>query len=292
MKHVYFWSFLFILMGIFSRNNIVYAESLVATPTTISYVVNDEYLYLRSYSIGESNYVNLRDVAQVFSSTSKKFDIQWNGKTNTITIHQGKAYQPAGDEGFGDLMPTLAYHVNNHIEIKNGSNKKVVSMDSYTIDGYTYYKLRDIASHLNFQIYWTENNELPIRIETERPYDESSSYYIGKYVFLKSVNGSKKRLAFDEIEWIRSENKKRMKELNLTEKDMTNGYAIYNPEQKLEVYPIDDNCIFYYIYMDGYNGMVGARSKLSGFPKRDNYDVCMIGITNGKVTWVHQVHRP
>lgn len=283
-------TFFLIVMIVFVIPVKVYA-GVQAIPTKTNYYIQDEYFDIRSYSIEGSNYVNLRDIAQSLSDTSKVFDVDWNASKGSIVLNKGKLYRSTGMEGGSyELKSSTAYAVKSSIQIKDGSAIKSVPFEGYNINGYTYFKLRDIASTLNFQIFWTEDKQFPMRIEPDLNYNEATSYYTGKYVFLKSVNAQKKRLAYDEVEWISIEDKIRISQLGLKEEELRSGYA-YNAEEKLEVVPISDDCILYYVYVDGANGLAGASTTLEEFPYRKDYDVCMLGFANGKVTWVHQVYR-
>lgn len=63
--------------------------------------------------------------------------------------------------------------------------------------------------------------------------------------FLKSIDETS--ITIDEAEYITLENSQRMKELNLTEEDLLNGYYIYNPEETTKEYLLTSDTVYHFI---------------------------------------------
>lgn len=56
-----------------------------------------------------------------------------------------------------------------------------------------------------------------------------------------------KRHWIDEAEYITPENSRRIKELNLTEEDLLDGYYIYNPDEETKEYLLTPDTVYYLI---------------------------------------------
>lgn len=65
--------------------------------------------------------------------------------------------------------------------------------------------------------------------------DENSNVYIA--VFLKDI--TENSVTADVIESVTSDNAERVKELNLTEEDMPDGYYIHNPEKRIVTWELN-----------------------------------------------------
>lgn len=114
-----------------------------------------------------TNYVKLRDLAVVMSNTVAKFDVGWDG---SVTLTSGVAYTPVGGEGEKVFSGNQPYTPVTAQTIVNGVP---VTLDAFTITdeaggGHTYYKLRDLAQTLNFNVSWRNNR---ITIYADQPYD-------------------------------------------------------------------------------------------------------------------------
>lgn len=66
------------------------------------------------------------------------------------------------------------------------------------------------------------------------------------YIGYLTVDGD--TIYFDEVEWITHENKERIKELGLSsQRDMPNGYYIYNPAGDIVAYEVDVKTVYNFI---------------------------------------------
>lgn len=114
-----------------------------------------------------TNYVKLRDLAAVMSNTVAQFDVGWDG---LVTLTSGTAYTPVGGEREKVFFGNQPYTPVTAQTIVNGVP---VTLDAFTITdetggGHTYYKLRDLAQALNFNVSWRNNG---ITIYADKPYD-------------------------------------------------------------------------------------------------------------------------
>ena len=65
------------------------AAGLMANPSSQQFYVNEQRIPMQAYEINGSNYVKLRDIGQAVN-----FGVTYDAKTNTVTIHPDKHYEP------------------------------------------------------------------------------------------------------------------------------------------------------------------------------------------------------
>jgi len=124
-------------------------SSVSIKPSSHKVLVDGSLVNPQGYNIDGNNYFKLRDVAYIMNGTSSQFDVSWNKEDSCIVITSNMPYQPVGGE-----MNQEVNKVNScspsvfSIEL----NGKKVSMPGYNINGNTYYKIRDIADALGFDV--------------------------------------------------------------------------------------------------------------------------------------------
>lgn len=124
----------------------------VAAPTSSKTIIDGKYIAFEAYSIEGSNYFKLRDIAMVLNGSQKQFDIAWDGSKNAIVIATGKSYKPAGGEiNVSGKMTSKDDVVNTSSVYINVSE---VKLQAYSIDGFNYFKLRDLGQAINFSVVW------------------------------------------------------------------------------------------------------------------------------------------
>jgi len=130
-----------------------YANSVLAEKNVTKIFVDGEYIYLNTYYINNYTYFKLRDIAYLLSGTDKQFDVTWDGSKKTVKLIKGKDYTAVGDELKNGPIYARAY-----IAVPNAStillDNKEIKLTSYTIEGYNYFKLRDLANIFNFYVGW------------------------------------------------------------------------------------------------------------------------------------------
>ena len=141
-------------------------KALVASPTSSTVYVNGEAVAFQAYNIEDFNYFKLRDIAFALNDTGKQFEVTWDAEKSLIDMLAGKAYTSdgselsAGDEGVKAAVSTAA------IVALDGT---VVELECYNIDGFNYFKLRDLGATINFGIGW-DGTANAISIVTADPY--------------------------------------------------------------------------------------------------------------------------
>ncbi|WP_058302249.1 stalk domain-containing protein [Gorillibacterium timonense] len=125
-------------------------ETATATPSVSKVLVNGKQVSFEAYSINNSTYFKLRDIAKAVNGTDKNFEVGWDGEHNAISLTSGEAYTAVGGE--------LAVSANLKAKKATLSTAKVylddeeIKLTAYTIGGNNYFKLRDLAQELGFTI--------------------------------------------------------------------------------------------------------------------------------------------
>lgn len=140
---------------------------ITATPTSSSVLVNGKSVAFKAYNINGYNYFKLRDLAKVLSGTEKQFEVGWDGANNAILITTGKIYTSVGGElsVSGNTASVTATLTSSKVYL----NGRETSLMAYNIGGYNYFKLRDVATVIDFGVTW-DSGTGTIRIDTTTGY--------------------------------------------------------------------------------------------------------------------------
>ncbi len=123
------------------------ALAVEAKPSSMQVTLNGAMIGLSGYEIEGSNYFKLRDLAYVLRGTAGNFAVGFDG--TTISLNTGKDYEPIGGElELSDASRKDAKHKENMLKIDDQS----AALMSYEIDGYNYFKLRDLGEALDFGV--------------------------------------------------------------------------------------------------------------------------------------------
>lgn len=117
------------------------------------------------YTIDDYTYFKLRDIAGAVSGTQKQFQTYWDEENMAINLIRNTPYAAAAGSAPGSYGDTLAT-ISTAKLYCDGVQK---SISAYTINDYTYYKLRDLAKLLDMGITWNESTAT-IGIETTQSY--------------------------------------------------------------------------------------------------------------------------
>lgn len=149
------------ILDFISRYDVV--NSLSATLSNATVLVNGEQVDVSGYTVNDSNYFKVRDIAMVVNGTAGKFNVEWDSSNNSIVIRPGEDYVPVGGELSGDISGTLDVAENSTpIYV----NDKRTAITAYNINGSAYFKIRDIADAAGFEIEWDGGSQT-INIVTE-----------------------------------------------------------------------------------------------------------------------------
>lgn len=128
--------------------------------------INGKDVALDIYTIDDYSYFKLRDLAYAMTGTSKQFDTIWIEAEQAIHLQTGIPYTISGTEGKQTQnKDTMATTSSANLYVDGNAE----SVSAYTIQDYTYYKLRDLAKLIDFGVTWDEQNAM-IDIDTSVSY--------------------------------------------------------------------------------------------------------------------------
>ena len=134
-----------------------FAANVTATASKV--LVNGKAVSFEAYNIDGNNYFKLRDLAMALSGSEKQFEVGWNGAKNAVELTSGRAYTPVGGELTAGSGKTPAVSPSAAAVTLDG---KTLSLRAYNINGYNYFKLRDVGAAVNFGVGWDgEGNTEP-----------------------------------------------------------------------------------------------------------------------------------
>ncbi len=106
---------------------------------------------LGAYTIADSNYFKLRDLAALLNGTDAQFSVAWDGEKGRIDLRTGAPYTPVGGELQALPAGSKAAAVTTASVYLDG---KPLALTAFRIDGNNYFKLRDLGDALGFGVDW------------------------------------------------------------------------------------------------------------------------------------------
>jgi len=102
----------------------------------------------------------LRDIAHIFKGTQSQFEVGWDEKNFAISLTTDEPYTGEG-VGFNMTKPHIKETglKSSATIFKNGKEIKILG---YTINGNTYFKIRDLGYELNIDVSWDEINKIVV----------------------------------------------------------------------------------------------------------------------------------
>ena len=143
----------------------VKVEKKLAYAARAKVTANGKPVEFQTYTIDDYAYFKLRDIASAINGTSKQFMTFWDESTQSIQLVRRAPYTSTGSSAVGKYGDTIATTSTAKLYC-DGARKNV---SAYTINDYTYYKLRDIAQLIDMGVTWNEST-MTIGIETSQSY--------------------------------------------------------------------------------------------------------------------------
>ncbi|MDU7532301.1 MAG: glutaredoxin domain-containing protein [Peptoniphilus harei] len=107
-------------------------------------------LEINAYLINRSNYVKIRDVAALLKDTPAKFDLAYDNEKQSVIISKGKNYSDSFIYKESKLKEErIAKETRQKIVDDKGQE---IELKGYFIDGYNYFRLRDLGKVLDFGV--------------------------------------------------------------------------------------------------------------------------------------------
>lgn len=129
-----------------------------AEPTTVKVSLNKVSLNgqkteLQAYSIGDENYVRVRDAALLLSGCEWDYSVGWSEERQQVELSSRQQYAAIGTEN--KALAAGKRTVQSVIEptIVDGQSHMIAA---FNIDDYNYYRLRSLASVCGFDVDWDE----------------------------------------------------------------------------------------------------------------------------------------
>jgi len=141
---------------------------VTALPSRNTLVLNGKQTDFPAVNIEDYNWLKLRDVAALLNGTGKQFAVGYDAQANIITITTNKAYAPVGDE-LNNFFKSPVNAVSSPQKLH--MDGQLISVAAYNIEGYNYFRLRDIAILLDFYIIYDKKSET-ITLDLSNPYSE------------------------------------------------------------------------------------------------------------------------
>lgn len=127
-------------------------QMALASPNRSAVVIDGKKVAFDAYTIDGYNYFKLRDLAMALNGSDKQFEVGWDGAQNAIRLMPGDAYTPRGGELAASVQFSSLPAVPANSAILLGG--KEVSMKAYSINSFTYFKLRDLGLAMDFGVAW------------------------------------------------------------------------------------------------------------------------------------------
>jgi hypothetical protein len=103
----------------------------------------------QAFLINNNNYVMLRDLAYYINGSKAQFEVSYDAGTKAISISSNSAYTM---QGYEDTVKADKSKTYKDTTSKIFIDGKEVTLKGYNIEGSNYFKLRDLAYALNFDV--------------------------------------------------------------------------------------------------------------------------------------------
>ena len=147
-----------------------------ASPSKANLILNGEETPIAAYMINGLHYFKLRDIAFLLSKTVCRFAVAWNAEEKTIYLFSASEYTPEGNEMNLDAEGRRPYKPTPSELYLDGV---LYEFESYIIDGYNYFKLRDMARLFGFGVDWIGATRTVIITTPEVDFNSGNSRQTG-----------------------------------------------------------------------------------------------------------------
>ena len=149
------------------------AETLQVTRGTENVIVNGKPVKPDSYCINGNNYFKLRDLAVLLNGTDAQFVVRYNPQSGNISLTTGKEYTPVG----GELTIGADYSATCVRSFQSITlNGKPIRLKAFLIGWNNYFRLRDLAEVLGFQVDYIEKSKTVTIASPLTPEKQEASY--------------------------------------------------------------------------------------------------------------------
>jgi hypothetical protein len=129
--------------------------SINAIKSNNTLILGEEVRGFPAVNIHDYNWIKLRDFAMLLNGSAKQFGIGYDQATNTITLTASAPYAPLGDELQDGLAEPITAVASPQRVLLDG---KLVEVAAYNINGYNYFRLRDLAIMIDIGVLFSEED--------------------------------------------------------------------------------------------------------------------------------------
>jgi hypothetical protein len=141
--------------------------SITAVSRSSSVSVNGTAVSFQAYNISGNNYFKLRDLAMALANTNKCFSVGFDSAASSIILTSGAAYTSVGGElTLSDDTADVSVKPSTVSLDLDGT---MLNLTAYNIGGNNFFKLRDLASALDFALAYDSATGI-ISINTSESY--------------------------------------------------------------------------------------------------------------------------
>ena len=138
-------------------------NTLTATNSDANFIVDGESVAINGYTVNDSNYYKIRDIAMLLRTTSARFNVTWDDYLGGISIQRGMKYNIVGGELSNEKESALNVNQSSAPVFVDGDQRDMLA---YNINGNTYFKIRDISDMVGFTVDWDGDRQAVV-IRTE-----------------------------------------------------------------------------------------------------------------------------
>ncbi|MCD1147769.1 DUF1343 domain-containing protein [Peptoniphilus sp. KCTC 25270] len=145
----------------------IYAKSEQGLRSPQQLYLDNQPTELRGYNINDYNYYRLRDLAALLEG---KVDFNAEGAIDDITIYKNTPYVHFSSDVGATSQRVTAIEKNLTIQIIDNGQVQIRNLKAYNIDGFNYFRLRDVGEILGFGVdYDGPNNRALVMTNAEQP---------------------------------------------------------------------------------------------------------------------------
>lgn len=126
-------------------------NSLTAEKSSAKLLVNGKEVNISGYTVNDSNYYKIRDIAMFLRTTGSKFNVEWDENLSAIAVLTGIKYIVVGGELDDENSVALDVEENTAPIYVDGEEMEITA---YNINGSNYFKIRDLAQMIGFEVDW------------------------------------------------------------------------------------------------------------------------------------------
>ncbi len=140
------------------------AKTVTAIPNWQEVIFDGHSEVMQCYNINGYNYFRLRDVAQEVTDHIEEehhhFDIRYNKDFKFIVMEMEKDYEPVEGAPVYTMGTENKIGVLSEARVMTSNMRAYYNLEGYVIDGYTFYKLRDLAREAGMQTIWCKDENV------------------------------------------------------------------------------------------------------------------------------------